>query len=146
LSYLVFDFSTVCTKSSLISSNTWLENFIVETTLWRKCRWLSTSSYSWRIIVKIWWLNTKFCANICHLNASTHLEIRNILLQNCQVLNESSVKFLALMHHIFKVLLAHDGEINSLEELLSSWINGNGLLEFRKVWPVLLDHFISCFN
>lgn len=47
------------------------------------------------------------------------------------------------MHHIFKVLLAHDGKINSLEELLSSWINSNGLLELAEVWPVGLDHSIS---
>ena len=60
--------------------------------------------------------------------------------------DESGVKFLALVHHVFKICLAHQSEVNTLEELLSGWVNSKGLLIICKCSPILQNDLVCCFD
>ena len=51
------------------------------------------------------------------------------------MLNESSVEFITLVNHIFKILLTHQGNVYLLEESLTSWVNLDRLLQFAEVAP-----------
>jgi hypothetical protein len=43
-------------------------------------------------------------------------------------------------------LLAHDGQVYFLKELLSYWVNGNGHLELLEYWEVLNNDLVGLLN
>ena len=109
-----------------------LENLIIKFS----STWYCSEALTHWIIAKVGLRNSKFLADVRHLHLTAHFKIGNVLSQDCQVLDESCIEFLALVNHIFKVLLSHKGHINSLEERLTSWINSYCLFKITESGPI----------
>ena len=81
-----------------------------------------------------------------HLHESANLKIFDILLEDCQVFDEPLVEVRSLVKHIFKISLAHESEVDSLEEGLFCWVDGNSRLQLLELIIILRNNHIRCLN
>ena len=122
-------------------STWWLEKFEVEVTgvnVFGTC-WRDVSSIS----ALIRWCNAQFLALGLHLHESADLEIFDILLENSQMFDESLIELGPLVKHVFKVSLAHEGKVDSLEERLSCRVYCDRCLQALELLNVLLYDLVG---
>lgn len=58
------------------------------------------------------------------------------------MVDQSAIKLHPLAQNILDILLAHNGQINLLEKLLSRGVNGCGLLQFFEFSHAFLDNLV----
>jgi hypothetical protein len=107
--------------------------------------WIDTWYKSWHWLTIRWW-NSNLLAKVSSLHSSSIFEIGYVLLKNRQVLYESSIEVRTLRKHVFKILLTHESKVNSLEEGLTSWIDGDRSLKLGEVIEILLDNRVGTLD